>query len=399
MLYNFYKNARQLTKISFFAASVLLIQPITAHAQLNCPATPGGRDGTPMIAPNWVCGLSEMTKQMVTGGYANVASVGGFFDAQNHVQSQTALNVMKAEAANSYSPDTQICRFGTLGKSLANSEAMADLTLRTLNHHALKRDLVMSHSSSSAEQLTSRKNEYRSVYCDINQNAMKYCDPDGTRMTLTHRTDRDIDYVKLIDTKQTLDIDFSNITGTQDEEDLLAMMYHLYTTKTFPIPDDGILAPSGSQKLDDPANFAIGNLRSVQATYAVARNSFHNIIADKTKGSAGSDLYIKNAMAALVTNPTELNIHMGTAPSYSAQMELLTKKIYQDPRFYTGLIESPENVKRQKAAMGSIKLMQDRDFFESMLRREMLLSQLVELKISERMVDVNSALKNLNPIE
>ena len=64
-------------------------------------------------------------------------------------------------------------------------------------------------------------------------------------------------------------------------------------------------------------------------------------------------------------------------------MELLTKKIYQRPDFYTNLYDKPANVDRIRASMRSIGLMQKWDMFNSRLRSEMLLSVAAELELAK----------------
>ena len=58
-----------------------------------------------------------------------------------------------------------------------------------------------------------------------------------------------------------------------------------------------------------------------------------------------------------------------------------TKKIYQSPTFYTNLYDKPANVQRLRAAMKAVKIMQDRDIHAAYLRREMLMSMLLEVKL------------------
>ena len=64
-------------------------------------------------------------------------------------------------------------------------------------------------------------------------------------------------------------------------------------------------------------------------------------------------------------------------------MEILTQKIYQSPSFYANLYTTPANIDRLGAALQAIGLMQDRDRYESALRRESLVSVILEMKIRE----------------
>lgn len=86
----------------------------------------------------------------------------------------------------------------------------------------------------------------------------------------------------------------------------------------------------------------------------------------------------------------EINAFMGLRPSYYAQMEVLTKKIYQSPEFYSSLYDKPANVDRIGAAIDAIALMNLRDRYQSTLRREMITAVMVEEKLAPEIEDVNT---------
>ncbi len=86
----------------------------------------------------------------------------------------------------------------------------------------------------------------------------------------------------------------------------------------------------------------------------------------------------------------EIDRVLGERPSYYAQMEVLTKKIYQTPEFYTNLYDKPANVERIGASIDAITLMNQRDRYESLLRQEMLTSLLVEDALEEHVEDINT---------
>ncbi len=88
----------------------------------------------------------------------------------------------------------------------------------------------------------------------------------------------------------------------------------------------------------------------------------------------------------------DIDEYLGERPSYYAQMEVLTKKIYQDPNFYVNLYDKPTNVKRIGAAMDAILLMNQRDRFESLLRREMLSATLIENTLTSKVNEINSSM-------
>jgi predicted GNAT superfamily acetyltransferase len=59
-------------------------------------------------------------------------------------------------------------------------------------------------------------------------------------------------------------------------------------------------------------------------------------------------------------------------------MDLLTKKIYQNPKFYTELYDKPVNIDRKEVAMRAIGLMQKRDFYRSIMRSEAIMAVWLE---------------------
>ena len=91
---------------------------------------------------------------------------------------------------------------------------------------------------------------------------------------------------------------------------------------------------------------------------------------------------------------TEIDAFLGQNPSYFAQMEVLTHKLFEDPEFFVNLYDTPANVERIGVTLQALKLMQDRDRFESSLRREMLLSLILELQIRDRQGRVEAAIQS-----
>ena len=120
----------------------------------------------------------------------------------------------------------------------------------------------------------------------------------------------------------------------------------------------------------------------------MAEHSFNTQIGLKTESNEGSLAslypYLENIMKTVGLEGEDVSKLMGSnRPSYDAQMELITKKLYQIPAFYTNLYDKPANVDRQKAAMEAIGLMQDFDTWQSYLRTEASLAVLLELEIEK----------------
>jgi hypothetical protein len=191
----------------------------------------------------------------------------------------------------------------------------------------------------------------------------------------------DIDFVRTVDTKPTLNVDYTAAHApTDDEQAIAALNDNLFASELLSLPSIGNLANKGQVK---DARSTYIDMRSLIAKRSVAENSFHTLVAMKSQGAPGSKEFIKNLLKELGLSDGGADAYLGGTPSYDAQMEVLTKKIYQTPNFYVNLVENPSGVQRQFTAMQSFGLMQQRDIFESMLRSEMILSLIVELEISK----------------
>ena len=86
---------------------------------------------------------------------------------------------------------------------------------------------------------------------------------------------------------------------------------------------------------------------------------------------------------------------LGKQPSYYAQMEFLTKIMFQNPQFYVTLYDTPANVARKKVILQAIGLMQDFDTLQSNLRTEMMLSQMLELEIIKLQAGVQNEINRV----
>ena len=283
-----------------------------------------------------------------------------------------------------------------------------------------------------------------------------HADPTTLLPAQIERFNKDIDYTRTVDDKLTLDVDFadndptnppSNMSPvlTNDEEDVIALAKNLYMPEVFIKPDEN------SIKEDLRIHY---RSRSYAAKLAVAHNSFINIIGMKSEAPEGQKGRDASALPNLPTNmqidtthpnvrvppistppttgldedagwaymkalfrefgisaidmnndgntndPDDLSVEeqidkmLGKRPSYYAQMEVLTKKIYQNPTFYTNLYDKPANVKRIGAAIDAISLMSLRDRYNSELRQEMLAATLVEQGLTPNMERVSSEIYN-----
>lgn len=346
-------------------------------------------------ANNFLPGMRRFTDQFTQTMMLHARMVGGFIDGQNFVRSQLAMQEMAAEAVNTYTPSESVCQFGTLSRSLAATQAKSRQVQLLMAERSQARELGK-HGSSGAngpqEDLIGRLKQYQETFCDVQDNngALKSLCLNGGPDTAHNM---DIDFTRAIDTRPTLNVDFTSAGApTADERNVLAMANNLYAHELFNrFSTDKLKDPYANQ--DNRTVYM--DLRAVTAKRSVAEHSFNTLVAMKAAGTPASRQYVLKVLQNLGMSNTDAERFFGgaeTPPSYSAQMEILTKKLYQDPAFYVNLMDKPANVQRQYAALQSFGLMQQRDVFETILRSEMLLSLIVELEVARYQDDVQNRL-------
>ncbi|MCB1530360.1 MAG: hypothetical protein H6853_01200 [Rhodospirillales bacterium] len=335
----------------------------------------------------WVKAFMMMTSQLTATMIDQVYGIGMIFDAKQQLEIQRDLQELYAEAHKDYHPSEQMCEIGTLIRNLADTEKRADLTQVALNNRVLERELVSGLALSvegEDSDTNSRFEHFKEIYCNEydNGNGLDYLCKDGNKDSV--RKNRDIDYTTTLEAPLTLKIDFlEGGSPTQDERNVMALVNYLFQHNPFPdIGETYMTMKSFTKPYQD--------MRSVIAMRGVARNSIASFIAQKTEGPEPEDgesnaaPYIYALLTEFGWDKEEIEKMFGEKPSYYAQMEIMTQKIFQHPNFYMNLYDKPANVKRVRAAIRAIKTMQDRDIHEAMMRREMLLSMILELRVREQ---------------
>jgi hypothetical protein len=315
-----------------------------------------------------------------------IAAWGAFIDASILNDTLKDLGILSAQSTQAYTPSEQICKIGTLTRSLSASEARVDNDRLVLGELGLAKNLGRKSSISAAgsgQESKARLQEFVEKFCDLktNNNGMS-----GMCQTATPVTDlqlnRDIDYTRLLGNGVTINADLTDNSLTQDESNLIALSHYLYGHRQ---PSERL----SSDQLESSGNQTLyAEYRSVAARRAAAQNSYNTLAAMKMAGSGSSDSYIKDVLSYIGMSGADVDVLVGAKnpdyaavkSSYNAQMNLLTKQIYQDPSFYANLMDSKANVKRTSAALQGIGLMQQRDTYKSMERSEMLTALFVELE-------------------
>lgn len=345
------------------------------------------------FAENLLAAMRGMAEQMTTNGLLQVMAVGTFLDAQNQMETQRLLQEMAAAAHRDYQPATEMCAIGGATRSLAASSFNSTLTSTVLSRRL--RDRMLGHADTVAAggpdyETRNRFHQLQLVYCKESDHAgeMKHiCTVEKQQSSggqgkaprpLTR--DRDIDYRHTVELPKTINLDFTNETignDEQDEQHVLALGAHLYAHQPPRFTDKQLF-----KNVDN--HFLYVDLRSLAAKRDVAAYSFSEIVGMKTRGTqAAADItpFTAKFYEQMGLSQDDVKRLLGDRPSYHAQMDVLTRAIYQRPDFYINLYTSPANVSRIGASIRAVNLMQNMDRFKSGLRSEMLLSQILESRL------------------
>lgn len=349
--------------------------------------------------------LMMMAEQLTAMGMLQVETIGTFLDAKHQLETQRLFQQMTAKAHKDYHPSEGMCTFGTTVRSLAASERKSNLAQlgiaqRMMQRQALSGDVLSRESVDS--DIRSRLRTYISNYCDQADNANGLGRLCRSNVPAPEKRNIDVDYTRNIESRLTLDLDFlpgGNQDPSPDERDVFALSANLYAHNVPPRIAPELLGTRDGKIRQDAVERYM-DLRSVFAQRSVAENSFSAITALRAAGTPESAPYTKAILKELgVSSDAEINQLLGNNPSYFAQMEVLTKKIYQNPLFYTELYDKPANIERKGAALQAIALMQDRDFYNSLLRSEAVLSVLLETMLETEQERVVNAMGDLTPVE
>ena len=346
-----------------------------------------------MIVENYIEAFYRMGEQLTAVQAYYVGAIGFFFDAKMQLETQRLHQQLVAEAHKDYHPGDQMCRFGSFVRSVAQTESKVAHAQQAVNK-ALMESYTGAEFSSTAEgyavDVETRLRQFREVYCDVadNNHGLQFmCQHDQTDTQISRnegvgadeasRVNNDIDFSRLVEWPLTLDVNFLDSNKTDEEEDILALARNLYWFKPLPHGDKFGIE-------DDYPRYL--RARRLMAMQNVAHNSFANLIAQKSRSVTDDNdgpAFMKSMLREFGLSDNDIHDLLGDYPSYHAQMDVLTKKIYQDPDFYTNLYDKPVNIKRMGVTMDAIKLMQMRDMHNASLRREMLVSLMLEQGLEE----------------
>lgn len=345
--------------------------------------------------------LQLATEHLTAAAMHQMAIIGAMFDAGEFIESQRLRQDLTARAHKDYHPSTSFCEFGTMTRSLAAAQRNAEFASFSLARRWETRQSRAPYGSTHYGDISDAKSrlaQFRTRYCDTgdhNGGLIALCKQPAAQgpgqSAPPENRNKDVDYERLVAYPLSLSVDLARPNDTaanKDTQDLFALAGNLYGHSTFDyIPPVLFKTPENQPLYLD--------VRSVLAKRAVAQNSFDALVGMKVKGSQDvsedTAKYMKAVFRQLgVDNDGEVTELLGDRPSYYAQMEVLTKKLYQRPEFYTNLYDKPANVERKAVAMRAIGLMQDMDRFKSQLRSEMLLSVILETELVKQDRDLRN---------
>ncbi len=352
--------------------------------------------------PGMLAAMQIMASQLTATMNLQVLMVGSMLDAKHQMETQRLFQMMTAEAHRDYQPSEGLCEFGTATQGIATAERRGTLTQIALANRMNERQLLsgtVSTAASDESDFWSRLKQFRAIFCNPKDNGLgleNLCKGGGTDKT---RYNRDVDFTASVDFPLTLDVDFTpdKKAMTKDEENVFALASNLYANDPLPTVLPGELLDQDG----DPSEGALKvlDVRALAAKRSVAQNSFAAIVGQRAQGTPDVTPFLYAAMKEMsngALEAEEIEKYLGTNPSYNAQMEMLTKKIYQHPGFFTELYDKPANVMRKEAAMQAVNLMQKRDIYRSLLRSETLFSVILETSLMDRQEEIQNEISRLD---
>lgn len=332
--------------------------------------------------------LMMWTNELSSTAMAQMFAVGAFFDAKHQLETQRLLQMKMADAYRDYHPDIEMCTIGTVARSLGANSRKSEMVAYAIVENQIDR-LTNARNSSAHSGPSSDKDARIALlkrrFCDARDAGgvmgISVCNP----ATAVEGRNGDVDFNGIMG-PLTVSMNFADAVRTGPEENVLGLSANLYANDVFPP------FPDASFNTDRGRTYALDQ-RAIAAKRSVATYSFGSIVGMKAGNMGalppGSTSFV-DAVLEQLGSPAGADSRgmIGESPSYYAQMELLTKKIYQQPDFYTNLYDAPANVERKSAAIRAIRLIQDMDRFNSVLRSEQNLSVLLELYIEDLQTDV-----------
>lgn len=337
---------------------------------------------TEWLIPN----MQRLTEQISAVALWQMEAIGTLLDAKHQLETQRLFQQMSTIAYKDYTPSDGLCTVASMTRSLAGTERNVEMTSLILSQRAMERQLLKINTSATEAGVTDRSSRFAQFqlrYCDSSDNnngLQTVCQHDAAIPNTV--LNKDIDYYRTVGQHINLDINLNNPDITSDETDVFALQSNLYAHD---VPQTYQAADMRGNSADaDSALQKYLDMRAIAAKRSVAENSYSEIAALKATGQTSVALTAQYLRAALlemgISNEDAIRI-IGENPSYYAQMEVLTRRMFQRPEFFVDLYDKPANIERKSVALQAVSVMQRRDIFKSALRTESMMSLLLELSL------------------
>lgn len=346
--------------------------------------------------------LSVMTSQLTAAAMDQVMIIGTLLDAKHQLETQRVFQHMTAQAHKDYHPSEGLCEVGTVMRDLASAQRKTNAAkLGLANRMNARQNMsgVTTSQAGSESDMWSRLNNFVDNYCNKADNGggLEYLCLGSEAQK--ERYNKDVHYAHTVDTPLTIDLDFSQkaVATTPDEEDVLALTANLFYSDPLPFLEEKVLLTQDDEPSENAYTYM--DARALAAKRSVAQNSIAAIVSEKARGNEEGKPFIYAIIKELggeELSDDEIIKLLGERPSYFAQMEVLTKKIYQDPVFFTELIDKPANVQRKEVALQAIELMQKRDIYRALLRTEAVYATMVETSLIDIQREVETEFERLD---
>jgi hypothetical protein len=374
--------------------------------------------------------MQYMSEQLTGASMHQMQIIGSFFDAKEQMERLRDQQEMRAIAFKNFTPSLGVCEIGTMVRSLANAHRASEVNALVISQRQEQRGRNiggLAVADGKNADINARIRQFSDRFCDIResnnglgticvgQNANPNANNPGQSSPDHTLWDKDIDYARVIDNPSNIMVNFANPGGAiliaggnefgdseaQNETDVMAISNNLFGTDPFSFLSDSMFVP---ELTENRTTFL--ETRGILAKRSVAENSFNAIVGMKSQSeNANNNAEVRKTANYMKVIYKELGVDaaadqqalMTDAPSYYAQMEMLTKKLYERPEFYTNLYDKPANIDRKEVALRAIGLMQHMDMFKSQLRAEATLSVILETGLVEEQRALNDRIRAVKP--
>jgi|TARA_R110002126_G_scaffold13118_7_gene57175 hypothetical protein len=345
----------------------------------------------------WHSGVAPLAKsatmELVANGWSLVGSFGAMLDAKLLSETIIDMQILSAKSAKRHMPSVPMCKFASLNKSMRQADQRSKMVSAVLGEFSLRRVLGQAESigASETKDTASRVKAALERHCDNKEfgGEMSFVCPAG--INNAGDTTKDINFTNAVDVPDTINIGLdpaiANINTDNEIANVMAMKTMLYNHEAAPR-----IGKTDLQNNYDGNQSRYLKWRSTVAKRTVAENSFDALIGMKAASGLAVQNQFKAQLDSLGMPAADIDATTKIAPSYWAQMEHLTKTVYQNTNFFVNLYDNPNNVLRQSASMDAISLMQMRDYYNSLIRSEMALSVLLDTEVGNNMDALNNTL-------